>query len=251
MSDDAAAGSARRGSPWFARTSVVMLAVATAAAPPTVLTGALLNPAIGGSAQANLAANASASATNVVHIAAFMAATFLLPLNVIGLALTGLPGAPRLAVAGGLLGVLGWMPFAALTAQDDLTRQLAHTSGYDRYAPLWQRFTTGPVMLTFLVVYAVGHLIAYTLLGIALLPARPVPRWAAWAIVVANPIQIVAFVVHPLTRVLLAVGILALAAGCLAAARALLTMSRTAPRLDVQAVPVIGSGRDGWTGGRG
>lgn len=202
----------------FART----IAVAVVAAPVAVLVGTVLNPAIGGTAQANLTANATAGPADAVHVAAFVAATFLLPLNALGLAWLGYRAAPRLAGWGGLLGLLSWMPFAALTAQDDLTRQFAHQPDPLRYADLWLRFTTDPVMTTDLAVYAAGHLIAYTLLGIALLRTRSVPAWAAWAIIATNPVQVIAFVVHPATRALLAIAVLALAAGCVPAAVALL-----------------------------
>lgn len=196
-----------------------IVAVATVAAPVAVLVGTLLNPAIGGTAQANLAANATGGTADLIHVAAFVAATFLLPLNALGLAWVA---ASRLSAWGGLLGLVSWLPFAALTAQDDLTWRLAHQPDPLRYADLWLGFTTDPVMTTYLAVYAAGHLIAYTMLGTALLRTRSIPVWAAWAIVATNPLQVIAFVVQPATRVLLVIAVLVLAVGCVPAAVALL-----------------------------
>jgi hypothetical protein len=201
----------------YRRAGRTLIAFATATAPLAVFTGALLNPAIGGSAQANLAANATPSVANEIHLAAFVVASFLLPLNALGLAWLALPGAPRLACLGGLLGLLGWVPFAALAAQDDLTARMAHTTGYQRLADLWQGFTTDTVMTTYLLTYAAAHLVAYTLLGGGLLRTRALPSWVGWCVILTNPLQVAAFAVPPLTRYLLAVAGLALTAGCLAA----------------------------------
>jgi hypothetical protein len=56
------------------------------------------------------------------------------------------------------------------------------------------RFSTDAVVSTYLIVYIVGHLVAYVLLGIALLSARVIPRWAAWSMIASSPLTIAAFV---------------------------------------------------------
>ena len=78
------------------------------------------------------------------------------------------PRAPWLATIGALLAVVGWLPFSALAALDDLTSIMAQLPNSGSYAELWDRFSTDAVMGTYLIVYIVGHLVAYVLLGIAL-----------------------------------------------------------------------------------
>jgi hypothetical protein len=79
-----------------------------------------------GAGAANLATNAAANPlTNQLHIAAYVLETFLLPLSVLGLAGMALRRSPWLATIGGGLGLLGWLPWSALAAQDDLTYQIA------------------------------------------------------------------------------------------------------------------------------
>jgi hypothetical protein len=74
-----------------------------------------------------------------------------------------------------LLAVVGWLPFSALAALDDLTSTMAQLPDSGSYAGLLDRFSTDAVMSTYLIVYIVGHLVAYVLLGIALLRARVIP----------------------------------------------------------------------------
>jgi membrane protein implicated in regulation of membrane protease activity len=62
------------------------------------------------------------------------------------------------------------------------------------YAPLWDLFVSGAVMKTYLIVYIVGHLLAYVLLGIALRRARIIPLWAAWSMIASSPLTMAVFV---------------------------------------------------------
>ena len=199
----------------------VTLALAVAVAPLAFAVGALFNPAVGGTAADNIARNAHASGfANQVHIVGFLAASLLLPLSMIGLAYPARLAAPWLSVIGGLVGVVGWLPLSALTAQDELTRTMAGMPGGVDYATLWQRFTTGTVINTYLILYAAGHLVAYVLLGLALRRARAVPGWAAWLMIASSPVTIVGFAVPPL-RVLIYVGVVAVFVASLPAARTL------------------------------
>lgn len=124
------------------------------------------------------------------------------------------------------LGVLGWLPFSALTALDDLASTMAHVTDRGSYAALLDRFTNDAAMNTYLIIYVVCHLVAYVLFGIALCRARIIPLWAAWAMIVSSPVTIAAFAFHASART--AVGVAALALllpGSLPAALAM-----TAPR---------------------
>ncbi len=105
------------GVPTYQRRWQVVLAVAIVGGPLAYLLGGLLAPAIHDSGQASIAANAAANPTsNALHLAAFVLASYLLPIGAIGLAGLAYPRAPWLATIGGLLAVVGCLPHSALTA---------------------------------------------------------------------------------------------------------------------------------------
>jgi hypothetical protein len=165
-------------------------------APLALIPGTIFNPGIGGIGQgaANIAANATAdSLTNDIHVAIYVLESFLLPLSVLGLAGLALDKSPWLATIGGGLGLIGWIPWSALAAQDDLTLQMARLGNSAQYVALWNRFTTDGAMLTLTLVYIAAHLVAYVLLPIALIRARIIPGWAAWSLGLTSPLTIVAF----------------------------------------------------------
>jgi hypothetical protein len=100
-----------------------------------------------------------------------------------------------LATVAGLLGVIGWLPFSALAALDDLAAVMAQLPSAGSSAELLDRFTNDPVMNAYLIVYIVCHLVAYVLFGIALRRAGVIPGWAAWSMIASSPVTIAAFAV--------------------------------------------------------
>jgi hypothetical protein len=149
-------------------------------------------------------------------------ASYLLPIGAIGLARLAYRRTPWLATVGGLLALVGWLPFSALTALDDLTASMAQLPAGGSFAPLLDRFSTDAVMNGYLLVYVIGHLVAYVLLGVALLQGRVIPRWAAWSIIASSPLTIAAFVLPASPRATGAVALGLLVLGSLPAARATL-----------------------------
>jgi hypothetical protein len=193
FSMDRGAGRPARSAETLRRT---VYAASIVLAPLVFVPGTIFNPAIGGigAGAANLAANAGANPlTNQLHVAAYVLLSFLLPVSVLGMAGLAMRRSPWLATIGGGLGLLGWIPFAALTAQEDLTYQMAQIGDSPQLAALWNRFTTGRTMMTFLLVYVVCHLLAYVILPIALRRGRFIPAWAAWAMALTSPVTIAAF----------------------------------------------------------
>jgi hypothetical protein len=171
-------------------------ALAILLAPIAFIPGTIFNPAIGGigAGAANVAANVAANpVTNALHVYAYVAESFLLPISVLGMAALAMRRSPWLGTIGGALGLVGWLPFAALAAQDDLTFRMGEMGGGTRLVTLWDRFTTDPTMMAFLLIYVVCHLVAYVVLPIALRRGRFVPAWAAWALALTSPVTIVAF----------------------------------------------------------
>ena len=165
-------------------------------APLVLIPGTIFNPAIGGigNGAANIAANAAANPlTNQLHVATYVLETFLLPLSVLGLAGLAIRRSPWPATIGGGLGLLGWLPWSALTAQDDLTFQMAQMGSSSQFVELWNRFTTDETMMVFLLVYVICHLVAYVVLGLALHRAGVVPTWAAWTLALTSPLTVASF----------------------------------------------------------
>jgi hypothetical protein len=174
-------------------------AVALVASPLLLFVGTLLNPAVGGigAGATNIARNAAANpALNQVHIGLYLALTFLLPAAMLGLIVLAIPRAPWLGTIGGALGLIGWLPWAALVAQDDLTFRMAQAGGGAALVALWNGFTTDWAMGTLTWLYVACHLLAFVLLGVALARSRVIPPWAAWALVLTSPVTMVAFPTH-------------------------------------------------------
>lgn len=210
------------GVPAYQRLWQAVLAVAIVGGPLAIVLGGLLAPALHDTGRASIAANAAANpATNAAHLAAFVLASYLLPIGAIGLAYLAYPRTPWLATTGGLLALVGWLPFPALAALDDLTSTMAQPPGSGSYAQLLDRFSTDAVMSAYLMVYIVGHLVAYVLLGVALHRARAIPRWAAWSIIASSPLTLAAFALPGSPRAIGGVALGLLLAGSLSAARAM------------------------------
>ena len=171
-----------------------VVAVAVLAGPLAADIGGLLSPAIHENGAVSLARNAAANPIgNGAHLVMFALASYLLPLSAVGLAWLAYPRTPWLATIGGLLAVVGWLPYSALTALDDLANLMAHLPNAGSYAGLYDQFSVDPVMNSFLLIYILGHLVAYVLLGIALLRGDSVPRWAAWALIASSPLTVSVF----------------------------------------------------------
>jgi len=210
-----------------------LAAVAVVAGPLCYLIGGVFEPAAHAAGQATIAANATANpATNTTHLIAFVIASFLLPVGVVALAYLARQRTPWLAVLGGVLGVLGWLPFSALTALDDLAVDMTHVPDGGSVTGLWDLFAFDGVMSSYLMIYILGHLVAYVLLGIALHRAAVIPGWAAVAMIASSPMMIVAFVLPGSLQAaglgVAAASVVLLIIGSLPAARALLAAGRPA-----------------------
>jgi hypothetical protein len=200
-----------------------VLAVSVVAGPAAFALGGLLEPAVHASGEVTIAANAEYPALgNVLHLVGFVVASFLLPVSVVGLAVLGYGERPWGATIGGLLGVLGWLPLSALTALEDLGYRMALRPERLTYAPLYDAFSNDTVMSVFLVVYIVGHLAAYVVLGIVLMRAGALPVWAGWALILSTPVTLATFAVPGKPLVFGDAALVLIVLGSLPAARSLL-----------------------------
>ncbi|MFI5268920.1 MAG: hypothetical protein ACHQ7M_16210 [Chloroflexota bacterium] len=135
---------------------------------------------------------------NQLHLVFGVVLSFLLPLWYLGMAWLALRRAPWLATIAGLLSLVGWIPWSALIGQEALTATMAQMGGGTQLAALWARYNGSGVLTAYLLIYIVGHLLSAVLLAIALGRSRLVPIWAAWALALTSPLQIIAILVHQL-----------------------------------------------------
>jgi hypothetical protein len=183
----------------------IAFALAILVAPITYCLGGVLDPIVHVvDGTSNIAAYASANPyTNGLHLASFVLGSFVLPISIIGIARLLMPRSPWFATIGGGLGLLGWLPFSALTAQEDLTLQMARLGGDTQLlGALWERFNADATMTLFLVVYIAAHLAAYVVLAIGLYRARLIPAWAAWTLGSSTPLVLAFFATRQRSEVL-------------------------------------------------
>lgn len=152
-----------------------------------------------GNLRAPLIASAVAGSTgNTLHFIGALAASFFLPLGYLGMSLLGMRRAPWLATISAALSLLGWIPWAALMGLDDLAYDIAQAGSPSQLATLWVHFNTDTVMMTYLLIYIIGHLLSAVLIGFMLGRLRLVPLWAAWAFALTSPLTILIFPIHNL-----------------------------------------------------
>jgi hypothetical protein len=208
--------------PTWHRRRTRLLAIAVGGGPVAFAVGGILAPAIHDDGLATIQANVAANPVlNQAHLAAFLIGSFLLPVGAVGLAQLAYGRSPALASIGGFLGVIGWIPLSALTALDDLAAAMSGLPSSGSYAHLLDRFTNDWLMVTFLVVYIIGHLLAYVLLGIALHRAGTLPTWAATCMVASSPMTMAVFLVPGRPVWLGELALCLLAVACLRAAAVL------------------------------
>lgn len=201
----------------------VVMAVSIVGGPLLYDLGGVLSPSIHESGQASIAASIAANpVTDTIHLVAFVLASYLLPIGAVGLAYLAYRRTPWLATIAGLLAVVGWLPFSGLTALDDLIRAMAQMPDSGAYAELLDRFSLDAVMTSYLLVYIIGHLVAYVLLGVALRRAGVLPAWAAWSMIASSPLTMAAFALPVSTRITGAIALSLLVLGSVPAARAIL-----------------------------
>jgi len=191
----------------------------------------IFNPsrsAAGSTGSAVIAANIAANAgTNLWHLHFGMLALFLFPFGTLGMTMLAIRRSPWLATIGGFLALTGLFAFIVFAGQEELSYLMAQMGGGAQLVAFWNRFNTDPLMTAYLYIFIIGHLIGPMLLGIALGRTHMIPAWAAWAIILRSPIQVVGFLAHTgLSIEIVTYGLLLI--GSIPVALALLKFSDTA-----------------------
>jgi hypothetical protein len=135
-------------------------------------------------------------AGNLLHFIGGVAASFFLPVGYLGMSLLGMRRAPRRATNAAGLSLIGWIPWSGLIGIDALAYDIALTGSTPQFAALWTRFNGDPVMLSYLLIYVIGHLLSAVLIGFMLGRLRLVPAWAAWAFALTSPLTMLYFAIH-------------------------------------------------------
>jgi len=189
--------------------------------------------------QAAIAAVAANPAMARVELAAGVVASLFLPFTIVGLTRLVVRRAPVLALLGGSLALVGWALVPALVTSDAVTYEMARSGANPaQLAALWEQLNGNFAVNMLFTVFIIGHELGTLLLGIGLARARVVPLWAAAAVVIGILLHPVSFVVGSRLVDILAYALIT--AGCVAAARTILTTSNDA--WDLPPLSVHGAG---------
>ncbi len=112
-------------------------------------------------------------------------AVYIYPLSYLYLGRLAMKRSPWLATIGIACGFVGSVVWGFLTDEAFWINMLAQL-GFDAQFPRFQNaYLANQWVYLMHGGWVIGHLFGYVLLGIALLRARAIPRWAAWLIIVS------------------------------------------------------------------
>ncbi len=184
--------------PVYRKLHRVFFAVCLLLAPLTLSLWFALCPQYGDPACPNSASHlsilAAYRAANPLLLQVFLFTNLVIPyaypLSYIGLGVLAMNRSPWLATLGIACGFVGSIPWGLVADQSFLLNAMAH-QGHDALFATLEHvyFSFNSEAYAIFTGWVIGHLLGYVLLGIALLRARIVPRWAAWLIIVSAPVM--------------------------------------------------------------
>ena len=140
-----------------------------------------------------LAVFAAFRAMNPQLMQLFLILSLILPylysLSYVGLGLLAMKRSPWLATLGMVCGFAAGIVWAAIADSITMLFSMAQNGLNPLFVTVEHQYYANWLIVTFGAFWVVGHLFAYVLLGIALLRARVIPRWAAWLLIVSAPIM--------------------------------------------------------------
>ena len=153
---------------------------------------------------------------------------YLYPLSFIGMAVVSWRTAPFATGVGMVAGWLGSIAWGFIADELFVWSQMAGAHEDALLGPLLQANAASWNVLVVGAGWVIGHLVAYVALGIAFVRTPGLPRWCGIALIVAAPLM------GPLAyglgqNALQILGFVIVAAGCLPAARILITLSPHPP----------------------
>ncbi len=204
-------------------------ATALLAAPILAIAGALAQPTLSGDAARQVTALTSHRGPMIAGMTLSMIAVVLLIAGTVWLALTLAPRAPRLAMAGGVLGVLGLLVVLFQNSVGAAAPAIVDTLDRTQATAVLDRIQSSAAISALEPVSVLGN-IGIALLGIAVAEAGA-PRWAAAVIVTGALGYGPGFATG--TKPLVIISFALMFAGLLQAVRTL--AARPEPQLAVQA----------------
>jgi hypothetical protein len=199
-------------------------AAALLAAPIVVIAGTLAQPTLSGDAATQVAALTVHRGPMIAGLTLRTTGLILLIAGTVWLALTIAPRAPRLAMAGGVLGVLGSLVVLFENGVGAAAPAIVDTLDRAQATAVLDRINTGAISA--LEPLSILGDIGIALLGIAVARAGA-PRWAAAAIVIGALGEGAGFATG--TKALVIISFALLFAGLLQAVRTLLTRAVPQP----------------------
>jgi hypothetical protein len=199
-------------------------ATALLAAPIVVIAATLAQPTLSGDAATQVAALTDHRGAVIAGMAANTIGVVLLIAGLIWLALTLAPRAPRLAMAGGVLGVLGLLVVLFGNGVGAAAPAIVDTLDRAQATAVLDHINTGAISA--LEPLAILGDIGIALLGIAVARAGA-PRWAAAAIVIGALGEGAGFATG--TKALVIISFALLFAGLLQAVRTVVTRAAPEP----------------------
>jgi hypothetical protein len=133
---------------------------------------------------------------NTLHFIGGIAASFFLPIGYFAMSLLGMRRSPWLATVCAALSLIGWIPWAGLMGIDSLAWDIVKMGRTSQLETLWNRFNGDGVMVTFLLIYIIGHLLSAVLIAFMLWRLRIIPAWAAWAFALTSPLTMFYYMNH-------------------------------------------------------
>lgn len=113
------------------------------------------------------------------HFIAGVFAVYLLPVSLVAMTWLAMRRSPWLASIVILVLFITTFPFAAFSAQDALTYDLAHMGSNPLLVTIAQQFNDDGVMSYYNALFVVGTIVGPVLVGITLWRTRAIPIWAA------------------------------------------------------------------------
>ena len=114
---------------------------------------------------------------------------YLYALSYVGLGVLAMKRSPWLATLGIICGFAAGIVWAAIADSVMMLFSMAQNSLNPLFVTVEQHYYASWLIVTFGAFWVIGHLLGYLLLGIALLRARAIPRWAAWLLIISAPIM--------------------------------------------------------------
>lgn len=114
---------------------------------------------------------------------------YLYALSYVGLGLLAMKRSPWLATLGMVCGFAAGIVWATIADSITMLFSMAQNGLNPLFVTVEHQYYASWLILTFGALWLFGHLFGYVLLGIALLRARVIPRWAAWLMIVSAPIM--------------------------------------------------------------